>query len=452
MKITFFGAVHEVTGSRYFVEHKETRILVDCGLFQGEGSIAKNKWERFPIDPKNIDAIVLTHAHIDHTGYIPVLVKNGFRGKIYCSRPTRALSAILLADSGSLMEQNAEKFQRYHKGSHKEFIEPLYTAQDAERAMHFFHTVEYDAPFEIGSLTCTLVCSGHILGSSFIIISDGVRKLTFSGDLGRPNQPLMKNPPYIEQTDYFVLESTYGNRLHAPEDSMELLKKFVNKTVAQRGFLIIPAFAVDRAQMILYFLYLLRQQNAIPQIPIFLDSPMAIDVTDVYCTFKEELKLSSHNCKDIFKIATHTRSVEASKKLNKMQGPAIVVVGSGMADGGRVLEHFKHHISDDKSTVLFVGYQAKGTIGQALVDGARNIEIKGKWHTVNAEIVRLDSLSAHADYQEMFEWLAHFTSKPKKVFLTHGEIDSAISLKEKIEQRLGWHVVVPAYAESFELE
>ncbi len=439
MKITFLGATQEVTGSRYLIEDKDTKVLVDCGLFQGDKELKNRNWDTFPVEMSSIDAIVLTHAHIDHTGYIPLLVKKGFRGEIYCSKATYQLSSILLLDSGRLQEKKAPDL-------------PLYTEKDAEYSLQFFKVVDYDTIVNIGTLKVTLIRSGHILGSAFVILSDGKQTITFSGDLGRPDQLTMKSPPHLEKTDFLVIESTYGDRLHDEGDPIEELGHIVNETVARGGVLIIPSFAVARTQTILYSLYRLKEKNAIPKVPIFLDSPMAIRVTDLFCNFKEEHALPPLLCDDIFDVATYTSTAKKSKKIDTLKHSAIIIAGSGMATGGRVLHHLKAFISDPKNTILFVGFQAEGTEGRALVEGAKEIKIHDKQYSVRAEIKRIKMLSAHADYNEILEWLSFFKNTIKKVFVTHGEIEASQSLKKKIEERFGWSVVIPKYLESFDLD
>lgn len=452
MKISFFGAVEEVTGSRYLVQHEKIKILVDCGLFQGSRKVSMRNQVGFPVEPNTINAIVLTHAHIDHTGYIPALVKKGFKGKIYCSKATYALCAIMLVDSGFLQEEHAKR-DAERKNSDYVAKEPLYTKAEAEASLKFFQVVEYDTLFSIGqSLEIKLIASGHILGASFIIISDGKKRLTFSGDLGRPDQFIMKSPPALKQTDFLVLESTYGDRLHEEVDSIKILGELINKTVKKGGVVVIPAFAVGRTQTILYCLYQLKQNNIIPDLPIFLDSPMGISVTDLFCNFLDEHKLPANLCHDIFNIATRTRMVQESKKIDCLNQPAVIIAGSGMADGGRVLHHLQHFISDAKNTILLVGFQGKGTEGNALVAGAKEIQIDGKSYVVRAEIETINSFSAHADYNDILQWLGHFESGIKKIFITHGEIEAAQALKKKIEERFGWSVVIPKYLESFDLD
>jgi len=452
MKITFLGGVEEVTGSKYLIEHKtaqeDTKILVDCGLFQGPQEITKLNWRELPLEPTSIEAIVVTHAHIDHTGYIPALVKKGFTGKIYCSHATYALCKIMLVDNGHLQEEAAKG-----KYAHDQNAAPLYTAADAEYALRFFHPVNYDTVVTIGtSLHFTLIQSGHILGASFVVISDGKRTLTFSGDLGRPDHMIMKSPPHLTQTDYLVLESTYGDRLHEKTDPVQELGELIKTAIARHGVVIIPVFAVGRAQTILYSLYQLKEKGVIPEMPIFLDSPMAISVTELFCQFLDEHKLPLALCNKIFKIATYTRSVDESKAIDHVQPPAIIIAGSGMADGGRAPYHFKRFISDPKNMVIFVGYQAEGTQGAALVHGAEKIRIHDGWYPVHAEIKIINSFSAHADYHETLKWLEYFKNKPRKVFITHGEVASAQSLKEKVQDKFGWDVVVPKYLQSFELD
>ncbi len=452
MKITFFGATQVVTGSKYLVEDGDTKILVDCGLLQGTYDLTKHNLDPFPINPRDIDALVITHAHIDHTGYIPALVKQGFKGNIYCSSATYELCKILLLDSGSLQESDAERENSYHKDDpsyHK--IEPLYTEHDAENSLHFFHPVEYDTPFTIKSLQITLIRSGHILGSAFIIVDNGKEKLTFSGDLGRPDQLLLKAPPYLKETDYLVLESTYGDRIHEKDEPKEELGAAINATVKAGGLVIIPSFTVMRAQIILYFLHQLKKSKVIPDVPVYLDSPEAIKVTNLFCTFKDEVTLSEDECKGISDVAIFTPDPEDSKKLDHLQRAAVIVAGSGMATGGRVIYHLQHYISDPKNTVLFVGYQAWGTIGRALTDGLKEVKIHGQSYPVHAKIKMIGGLSAHADQKQILEWLSHFQKAPKKVFLTHGEAESAATLQKEIEKRFHWSVVVPKYADSFDI-
>ncbi len=453
MKITFLGGVEEVTGSRHLVEHAGTKILVDCGMFQGERSLTQRNWDPFPVDPRSIQAIVLTHAHIDHTGYIPVLIKQGFTGKIYCSPATYELCALLLLDSGALQEEEAKRInERKHRDAPPAPpVIPLYTAADAQNSLAFFEPVKYDAAQTIGGLRVTLIRSYHILGSAFVVVTDGKQKLTFSGDLGRPAQLIMKSPPALHETDFLVLESTYGDRVHAVVDPIKMLGEMVNAGIKRNGIIIIPSFAVERTQALLYCLYQLKHNKAIPSIPIYLDSPLAESVTDLFCQFPDEHSLSTTACEDVMKVATYIRTVEDSKKLADLTHPAIIIAGSGMADGGRVVHHLKQFVSDAKNTVIFVGYQARGTLGRRLVGGEKEIKIRGTWYEVKADIKTI-TFSAHADCNEIIAWLRNFNSIPKKVFLTHGELQSSLALQKQIEEQLKWSVIVPKYLESFDLD
>lgn len=450
MKITFLGAAETVTGSKYLVEQGNTKILVDCGMFQGPKEIRNLNWQDFPIDPSRIDAIVVTHAHIDHTGYIPRFVNLGFTGKVYSSEGTFALCKILLRDSGAIQEEHARKVNKYGYSEHKPAL-PLYTKDDAEKSLQSFQTVQFDIAFTIGSFTIKLTRAGHILGASSVQVSNGEKTITFSGDLGRPNQLLIKEPAVVQQTDYLVLESTYGNRRHEQSDPTKELGEIVNQTVAKGGKLIIPAFAVGRTQMLLYSLYQLKQQKIISDIPVFVDSPMATGVTELYCQFKDEHRLSTTECERVFDVATYIRTRDESKKLNFLKGPAIIIAGSGMLDGGRILHHVIHTISHKKNTILFVGFQAAGTKGRLLTSGIHDIKIYGKRYHVQADIKEMHNLSAHADYNELLQWLAAFKQRPQKIFLTHGELEASQALKQKIDQRFGIATVIPKYLDSFDL-
>lgn len=447
MKITFLGAAQEVTGSKYLIEHDNKKILVDCGLFQGIGSDKKNL-EPFAVDPKTIQAVVLTHAHIDHTGYIPRLVKDGFKGKIFCSQGTYELCKILLPDCGAIQEEEAKK-----QTSQGNSVVPLYTKSDALKALQLFHTINFDSAIKITqSLQVTLVHSGHIIGSSFVILSDGKSTITFSGDLGRFHQELLKTPQLLKNTDYLVMESTYGDRSHHVQNALQILRELIDDVVRTKGTLIIPAFAVGRSQIILYYLYQLKQQNRLPNIPIFLDSPSAIHASNIMCYFPKELDVSIAECKNILAIAELTDTIQASKSINRVHSPMIIISASGMAEGGRILHHFKHHITDEKTIVLFVGFQAEGTLGYDLIHGAKTIKVDEESYNVHAKIKMIDSFSAHADDQEILDWLGYFEKQPKKVFITHGEIQSSQSLQQKIEKRFNWSVIIPKYLESFDLD
>ena len=448
MQLTFLGAAETVTGSKYLLEHKGKKILVDCGLFQGHKEMRLRNWEKFYIDPANIDAVILTHAHIDHSGYIPLLVKNGFHGKIFCSEATSDICKILLPDSGFLQEEDAARANRYNYSKHKPAL-PLYNEADARQSLDFFSAVEFGKNYNLDDdFYFTLNRSGHILGSAFVTIFFNNQRIVFSGDLGRPQDPVVKPPEQLENTDYLLIESTYGNRLHEKIDVAEVIKEVVNRTVNRGGTIVIPAFAVGRAQNIMFYLHQLKQKNTIPNIPIFLDSPMAIDASDILYKHNNEHHLGKNLCAEICKIARYTRSVEESKAINESKMPAIIISASGMAEGGRVLHHLKNYISDHKNTILFTGFQAAGTRGARIVSGEKEIKIHGATYAVNAEIINLSNSSAHADYEEILQWLSNFKKAPKKTFITHGSIESATSLQEKIKEKLGWNVTIAKYLQT----
>lgn len=451
LRIKFLGATGTVTGSKYLIEHEDTKILVDCGLFQGYKELRLRNWETFPVDPHRIDAVVLTHAHIDHSGYLPLLVKQGFVGKIYCSAATYSLCSILLPDSGHLHEEDARRANKYGYTKHQPAL-PLYTKEEAEHSLEFFHPLEFGNPFYLDeNLHFTLSRSGHILGSSFVTLSDGNRTIVFSGDLGRQNDPIMKSPAKLQYTDYLVLEATYGDRLHERSDPAEEIGKIIKSTIAEGGTVIIPAFAVGRVQTVLYYIHYLKNKGLIPDVPIFLDSPMAISATELLCKFSNEHKLPHDLCRDVCEIAQYITTIEDSKRIDQSTMPSIIISASGMATGGRVLHHLKYFMSDPQNTILFTGFQAGGTRGDRMVKGEKEIRLFGEIYPVRANVINLSSLSAHADYEETLTWLKNFQKPPIKVFLTHGEPLSLASLKEKIEAEFGWNVIIPEYLQSEEL-
>lgn len=451
MQLTFMGATGTVTGSKYLVVSDSKKILIDCGLFQGYKELRLRNWSDLPIDPHKIDAVILTHAHIDHSGYIPLLIKNGFSGKIYCSSATRDLCEILLRDSGHLQEEEARFANEQGYSKHHPAL-PLYTQEDAENSLQYFHIVNFGDEYQLDDdLSFQLARSGHILGSSFLQIKHHNRRLLFSGDLGRPQDPVMNSPAIIKSTDYLVLESTYGNRLHEAANPIVQLGEVINKTAKRGGSVIIPAFAVGRTQSILYFIYQLKKANKIPNIPVFLDSPMAISATKIFCHYTNEHKLSKQQCFDICAGATYINTVEESKAIDNYQYPIIIISASGMATGGRVLHHIKQFAQDYRNTILFTGYQAGGTRGDRMVKGESEIKIHGQMIPIRAEVIELSNTSAHADYREILAWLKKFAKPPIKVFITHGEPEAAQFLKKTIENELAWKCDIPVYLQMVEL-
>lgn len=453
MRLTFVGANKTVTGSKYLLEHENKKILVDCGLFQGLKELRLQNWDGLPFNPAAIDAVVLTHAHIDHSGYIPKLVKAGFKGPIYCTEATFDLCKILLPDSGHLHEEDAEAANREGWSRHHPAL-PLYTEQDARDCLKYFKPLPFGQPHSLGGeMSFTFHRAGHILGAAFIRISDGYTSILFSGDIGRLHNPIMKPPAKIQDADYLVVESTYGDRLHNTDDPTEDIEKIVRRTVARGGTLVIPAFAVGRAQMMLYHFYVLKSEKRIPNIPVYLDSPMAINATELLHRHMADHRLSPEECAAVCNVATYTRTVEESRAISENNDamPKVIISASGMATGGRILHHLKHYIGDPRSTILLAGFQAAGTRGDRLARGEKEIKIHGQFWPVRAEIVKLDNMSAHADYSEILTWLENFNSPPRRVFVTHGEIEAAESMKEKIEEKFGWNTVVPSYLHREEL-
>ncbi|NMG38323.1 MBL fold metallo-hydrolase [Chelativorans sp. ZYF759] len=451
LTLTSLGGAGTVTGSKHLLTNGDSRILIDCGLFQGLKNLRELNWEPLPIAPSSIDAVVLTHAHLDHSGYLPKLVRDGFRGRIYATAATRDVAELILKDSGFLNEKDADYANRKGFSKHKPAL-PLYGVRDAERAMEFFSIVPFDNPVQLpGGATLTFRHAGHILGAASAEIEWSGRRIAFSGDLGRYDDPMLPDPKPIPQADAIVIESTYGNRIHAPADTTEVLGEVVERTVKRGGTVVIPAFAVGRAQSLLYHLWKLKSAGRLSNIPVYLDSPMAIDATDLLHAHSDDHRLSHDECAAICKIATYTRDVEGSKAITASAWPKVVISASGMATGGRVLHHLKSFASDPKHTILFSGYQAAGTRGRAMVQGAREIKIHGQWVPVRAEVDDLSMLSAHADGNELMRWLSGFQHAPSRVFIVHGEDEAAEALRVRIDRELGWNATVPRQQQVFDL-
>lgn len=453
MKLTFLGATGTVTGSKYLLNTGSYRVLVDCGLFQGLKQLRLKNWANLPINPKDVDAVVLTHAHIDHTGYLPLFVKNGFSGKVYCTEGTRDLCKILLPDSAHLQEEEAEYANRRGFSKHHPAL-PLYTKADAFKALEMLVPVPFDQDVNIGDdLTLRFYPNGHILGSAFARIHNKKTSILFSGDIGRPNNILMKPPVPVKQADYLLLESTYGNRLHERDDPILKLASIINKTVTRKGVVLIPVFAVGRAQELLYYIHLLKASGAIADnIPVYLNSPMAVDATAIFTKHRGEHRLSKEECAALNRTAHVINSVEESRALNQMKGPMIILSASGMASGGRVVHHLKAFAPKSNNTILFAGFQAAGTRGAALVDGAKEIKIHGEYVPVRARVEIISNLSAHGDYLEIIDWLRGFESAPRKTFIIHGEPLAADAMRLHVEEKLHWRTEVPDYLETVNLD
>ncbi|HSN41372.1 MAG TPA: MBL fold metallo-hydrolase [Burkholderiales bacterium] len=451
MKLTFLGATGTVTGSKYLLTIGTKNILVDCGLFQGYKQLRLRNWARLPVDPRKIDAVVLTHAHIDHSGYLPLLIKNGFSGPVYSTRATRDLCGILLPDSGHLQEEEAEFANRHGFSKHSPAL-PLYTREDGKRALRAFTPAAFGRDVRLDSqLTLRFSPSGHILGSAFVQIRDASTSILFSGDIGRPHELIMPAPAEMAGADYLVLESTYGDRRHESTDPQEIMASIIQRTVRRKGVVVIPAFAVGRAQTLLYCIHLLKARGAIPDIPVYLNSPMATDVTRIYHKYRSEHRLTPEQCEAMCSTAHIINSVEESIELNEKPGPMIIISASGMATGGRVVHHLKKFAPDPRNTILFSGFQAGGTRGDGLINGAETIKIHGEYVPVRAEVASIHNLSAHADYQEILDWLSHFKKPPRETYITHGEPGASDALRRRIEETKRWRCTVPEYRQTVKL-
>jgi metallo-beta-lactamase family protein len=461
-KLTFLGATGTVTGSRFLLEVDGSSLLIDCGLFQGLKQHRLKNWEPFPVPPERLDRICLTHAHLDHSGYLPRLCKKGFAGKIHCTHATYDLCEILLRDCGHLQEEDASWANKKGFSKHRPAL-PLYTVAEAEEALSQFEPYHYGEDIYITDrLRIKFKDAGHILGSSFVDVkstNDGqAQRIVFSGDLGRPSRPILRDPVQAFEVDYLILESTYGNRLHDNKAPEKDLARIINASVDRGGVLVIPAFAVGRTQELLYTLRELEEEKEIPSLPVYLDSPMAINATKVFENRKgyydlaaKVLELNEIRILQPEKIS-FCRHRDESKALNKIEEKAIIISASGMVTGGRILHHLRYRLPRAQDTLLFIGYQAEGTRGRTILDGDTTVKIHGQYVSVQAHIEKISGFSAHADYNEILAWLIGFNRPPQRTFLVHGEPDASASLAERIRGKLGWDVVVPKLEESFALE
>lgn len=447
MELTFLGAAGTVTGSKYLVSAGGRQALVDCGLFQGFKQLRLRNRAPLPFEPRALEAVILTHAHLDHSGYLPLLVKNGFAGPVYCTAATRELCDILLPDSGRLQEEDAAYANRRGFSRHRPAL-PLYTEDDARAALRHFQPVAFERDIDLGKdSSFRFSPAGHILGAAMVTLRHAGSALLFSGDLGRADDILMPPPAIVRQADYLVVESTYGNRRHDPRDPRAVLAEVFNRAFERGGAVIVPAFAVGRAQALMYCIHQLKAAATIPDVPVFLNSPMAVNVTRVFHNHRGEHRLTPEQCDGMCGAARYVNSVEESKALNARQEPMIIIAGSGMATGGRVLHHLKAFAPDKRNTVLFTGFQAGGTRGAAMLNGAEAVKIHGEYVPVRAEVASIANLSGHADYAETLDWLRQFQAPPRQVFVTHGEPAAADALRRRIEEDLGLSVQVPEHLE-----
>ncbi|WP_026986622.1 MBL fold metallo-hydrolase RNA specificity domain-containing protein [Fodinicurvata fenggangensis] len=450
-RLTFLGGVGTVTGSKYLLEVEGLRVLVDCGLFQGFKQLRLRNWAPLPVDPESIDVVVLTHAHLDHSGYLPLLVKKGFSGPVLTTQSTRDLCGLLLPDSGYLQEKDAEYANRHGFSKHHPAL-PLYTAEDALVSLTYFSPVAFRSWQRISErVSIRFQPAGHILGAAIVEVHCDDRRIVFSGDLGRPGSATMVDPTPIKQADYLLVESTYGNRRHEEQDPQDELEEIINRTAARGGTILIPSFAVGRAQSLLYHLERLKAAKRIVDLPVFLDSPMAIHASEIFCGDGGEHKLTLRQRRQACGVAEYVREVEDSKALDQDSMPKIIISASGMATGGRVLHHLKHYARDPKNTILFTGFQAGGTRGASMTEGAESVKIHGGYVPVRAEVVNLQMLSAHADADQIMDWLKNFEKPPKTTFITHGEPAAADALRHRIEEELDWTCQVPDYRDQVEL-
>lgn len=466
MRLRFLGAAGNVTGSRHLLEVNGTRLLVDCGLYQERQFLARN-WDPFVVPAGSLDAVFLTHAHLDHCGLLPKLVRDGFTGKIYCTQATAEIARVILLDSAKLQEEDAEHKRKRHeregrKGPYPEV--PLYTMKDAEACFPHFELVEYKQKLKIADgIEVTFCNAGHVLGSSMVNVAvsrnGGQTNVLFSGDVGRPGRPILPDPSIPEKVDYLVIESTYGDRDHCDTcDVKKQIADVINATQKKGGNIIVPSFALERSQEILFYMEQLLYEDAIPHLMIFLDSPMAAKITEIFKRHKElfdeqaqQLVRENRSPFDLPGLKV-TATSDESKAINHIRGTVMIIAGSGMCTGGRIKHHLANNITRKESTIMFVGYQAAGTLGRLIVDGAKEIRILGQKYKVKAKVVQINGFSAHADRNEMLEWLMKFKTPPKRIFLVHGEPESEQAFKGFLTEKTGWHVSVPEYGQQVILD
>ena len=463
--ISFWGGVGTVTGSKYLVDTGKARVLVDCGMFQGLKELRERNWQEPPFDPRSLNAVLITHAHIDHTGYLPRLVSQGFHGPVYCSLGTGDLLKILLPDAGRLQEEDADYRNRHNLTKHAPAL-PLYTEKDAFATLELIKPVPNtgEALQVAAGLRASFRIAGHILGSSLVLLeiekagADGKgRRVLFSGDLGHFDQPIIRDPVRPPSADYILVESTYGDRLHDPEDPKVALARIINDAAKRNAPVLIPAFAVGRTQEIIYLIRELEEEKAIPILPVSVDSPMAAAATVAYAKRKEEHdeEYASVLAKQQHPLRTHSMitasSRQESKKLNDARGARVIISASGMMTGGRVLHHALRLVPDPETTIVFVGYQSAGTTGRRILDGEPEVKILGQWIPVRARLAKIGGFSAHADWKEVLHWLEGMEGVPARTFLTHGEPEAANAMASHIKEKFGWNVEVPQYGDRFEL-
>ncbi len=450
-KLTFLGAAGTVTGSKTLLEADGMKILIDCGLFQGLKQLRDLNRAPFIIDPSKIDAIILSHAHLDHCGYIPVLVKKGFNGDIHCTYATYDLTEIILKDSAKIQEEDADRANRYHYAKHV-VAEPLYTSKDVEETLSLFVKHDFNQWVKLSqNIKFELLNNGHILGSAFVNLDVHSRKILFSGDIGRMKPLLMYPPKKITEADYIIMESTYGDRLHEVENVKQELRDVIHHTYTKKGILMIPSFAVERTQEILYLIYQLRQSDDLPPMTVYLDSPMGVNSTKVYENYRELQNISSYDLNHMYDDVTFVSDAIESKAICMDDKPKIVLAGSGMIEGGRMLHYLNNHAGNARNTLLFVGYQGEGTRGRTILNGTSEIKFFGEYHKIRCELASISSLSAHGDQRDMLEWLKQFQNLPNTIFLNHGEPHQRDAFRVRIEHELNVPCELPEMYSEYEL-
>jgi metallo-beta-lactamase family protein len=448
--VTFLGAAGTVTGSKYLIQFNDKKLLVDCGLFQGLKELRLRNWENLPFEVSELNCVVLTHGHLDHVGYLPLLIKQGFKGKIYATEPTIEVAKIILKDSARIQEEDAERANLYKYSKHTP-AKPLYTIEEAEAVFPFFQHRETNTWMELfPGASYRLRYNGHIIGSVFIEIKLGDKLLVFSGDIGRTEDPLMRQPEKPEHADFLFIESTYGNRVHESQPETALAKA-VLEAISENGTLIIPSFAVERAQLLIYYLAKLRRERVLPKIPIYVDTPMGTEVLNVFQKNLDWLKIEWEEFLDMCSEVNVIKKEEETEQLANKKTPKIIIAGSGMAAGGRVLTYFEHFLDDPNSTILFAGHQGEGTRGRAMLEGAKEIKMRGKYWPVKSKVVMVGGLSAHADKNELIDWMTALKKAPEKIFIVHGEKASAEDLKTEIERTYNYSCVIPYLFEKITL-
>lgn len=451
MKIKFLGGAGTVTGSKTLIESNGIRMLIDCGQFQGIKPLRELNWEPLPILPSTIDFVLLTHGHLDHCGWLPRLVNQGFEGKIYCTSPTKDIAKLILFDSAKIQEEEANQANEGKYSKH-EIAEPLYTVEQVEKVIPLFRVVKPNEEIALDAeISATFTNAGHILGACSIQLNLEGKTLVFSGDIGRDDDALMFPPTQPKKADYIFLESTYGNRIHPDEDAKLLLETYINASFSSGGTVIIPSFAVERAQTIMYLLWQLKEEGKIPNIPYIIDTPMGISMLQIFENNKQWHKLSSEDCEAMCKQFSMISDYQETINAIYDKRPKVVIAASGMITGGRVLSYLERYIGLPETTVVIVGYQAEGTRGRKLLEGAKDIKIHGKYYEVKANIVDIEGLSAHGDQNDLLNWLSSLENKPKKVFLVHGENQPADELRIKIQEKYGYECAIPMMNQEVEL-